>query len=477
MDLTLLTVGDRIENNVNNFNSGFEAYLGNLGLPCKEILIDPEERLVVVDNLPSALKRLTEEQKLDAMYISKFVAACGAGLFDAALNFLMNETILNLRKKVMRYDLKFFLESLSGLDEKKKKSINTEEDLKKLEEWEFIRGCKETGIITELGYKHLDYIRDMRNHASAAHPNQNSIDGLQLVSWLQTCIKEVLSVEPKGPVIEIRCLINNIREHELKEEDAIQINTFIGELREELATSLLNAIFGMYSTPTTDIKLRNNIMLIANSVWERASDKGKTEIAIKYMTFSINAQIAKKELAYSFLEQVDGLSYLSDDCKSLELDVLLDDLYYIHYGYNNFYKEPPIARKISKYVNEDGKIPDIVRYKYVKNIMLCYLGNYWGISEGAYEYYERAIGLFTELEIEEFIKILKDTDIQNTLEGRRAQKYIELANKFYNRVTNENLKQLLEKIKEVHPGNLKKIYMLAEFDYVFKNGNDKKQFL
>ena len=46
--------------------------------------------------------------------------------------------------------------------------------------------------ITQLGYKHLDYIRDMRNHASAAHPNHNEITGLQLASWLETCIQEVI---------------------------------------------------------------------------------------------------------------------------------------------------------------------------------------------------------------------------------------------------------------------------------------------
>ncbi|SUY54107.1 Uncharacterised protein [Clostridium perfringens] len=59
----------------------------------------------------------------------------------------------------------------------------------------------------------------MRNYASAAHPNQNNIDGLQVSSWLQTCIKEVLSKEPEGPVIEIKKLIYNIRNKELTTDD------------------------------------------------------------------------------------------------------------------------------------------------------------------------------------------------------------------------------------------------------------------
>ncbi|NES06504.1 MAG: hypothetical protein F6K22_29025 [Okeania sp. SIO2F4] len=52
----------------------------------------------------------------------------------------------------------------------------------------------------------IDYIRDMRNHASAAHPNHNEITGLQLASWLETCIQEVIGKEPEGAVIEVKKL-------------------------------------------------------------------------------------------------------------------------------------------------------------------------------------------------------------------------------------------------------------------------------
>jgi len=34
----------------------------------------------------------------------------------------------------------------------------------------------------------------MRNWASAAHPNQNQITGLQLIGWFETCTKEVIAL-------------------------------------------------------------------------------------------------------------------------------------------------------------------------------------------------------------------------------------------------------------------------------------------
>ena len=146
---------------------------------------------------------LDDEQRQKALYISKFFAAVGAGLFDAALNYLWNETIVNLRYKVIRFDLEYFYDSVVT-DSDRRSKFKSEEDLKKLDDWELIRGCRETGILSDIGFKHLDYIRDMRNFASAAHPNHNQLTGLQIVSWLETCIIEVLAREPSRLVLEIK---------------------------------------------------------------------------------------------------------------------------------------------------------------------------------------------------------------------------------------------------------------------------------
>ncbi len=53
-----------------------------------------------------------------------------------------------------------------------------------------MRAAREMGLISDVGYIQLDHIRDMPNFASAAHPNHNTLTGLQLVTWLETCIRE-----------------------------------------------------------------------------------------------------------------------------------------------------------------------------------------------------------------------------------------------------------------------------------------------
>lgn len=244
-------------------------YLEVLGLPADRVLVPPNERQKVFNNLEPVVALLAGESRAGAAYISKFVAACAVGLFDAALNFLWDETIANLRQKVARFDLEYFFNSVVT-DTDRRREFRSAEDLVKLEDWDLIRGCRLTGVLSDIGFKHLDYIRDMRNWASAAHPNQNELSGLQLVSWLETCIREVLAKVPEGPVIEIKRLLINVRTIQLTAADVPPITTHIERLPPDLATSLLRTLFGMYTDPDMSAIAKNNISLIAPAVWLQA---------------------------------------------------------------------------------------------------------------------------------------------------------------------------------------------------------------
>lgn len=51
----------------------------------------------------------------------------------------------------------------------------------------------------------------MRNYASAAHPNQVTLTGLQLADWLETCIREIINLPHDTVVAEIQKLLVNVR--------------------------------------------------------------------------------------------------------------------------------------------------------------------------------------------------------------------------------------------------------------------------
>jgi hypothetical protein len=92
---------------VDKFSAGLATYLSGLGLPVDGVLVAPQERMTVLANAPELVALIASASRVDAMYVSKFIAACGAGLFDAALNFIWDEVVVRLRSRVARFDLAY----------------------------------------------------------------------------------------------------------------------------------------------------------------------------------------------------------------------------------------------------------------------------------------------------------------------------------------------------------------------------------
>ena len=435
-----------ISTHVDHFSEKLCGYLICIGLPTDGVLVEIRERGTVLQNMPLITEVLTEEQRDRAHYISKFIASCSVGLFDAALNYLWNETIVNLRNKVARFDLEYFYDSALG-DSKKRSEFKIEDDLIKLEDWELIRGCHETGIITDIGFKHLNYIRDMRNFASAAHPNHTQLTGFQLLGWLDTCIREVLAKEPAGPVLTIRTLLGNIRNEVFTQRDSAPIIASIRTLPQDLVNSLLKALFGMYTDERLDANVRNNINLIAETAWDQSSEATKYEIALKHAYFAANADLGKRDLAKQFLTIVDGMGYLTEDQLAIDIKENVDALMAAHVAFNNFYHEEPHAKTLSKTIPKTGIIPASVRTSYVKVIAICKMGNNFGVSYAAEPYYDEMIGKFQIAEIISFLKLLNDKEVIALIDSEvKANRIKEILKMVKDKISDYKIKKALTTI-------------------------------
>ena len=435
-------------------SNGFLRYLEQLGLPSQSILVETKQRQRAVGNIEGVLADLSPSQRESAYYLSKFIAACMMGLFDAALNYLWNEIIQNLRKKVAYFDINYFYDTAIQ-DTNKRSKFQDEKDLINLGDSELVAGCEETGIITKYGYKHLDFIRDMRNHASAAHPNHNKITGLNLASWLDTCIEEVFSKEPDSATIEIKTLLNSLREENLSSHDIPPIAEGIRKLPQDLIHSLLRTVFGMYTDINIEADVRRNINLIATEIWKVSRSEIRYEIALKHSSFEVNGKIGRKKLAYEFLEKVQGLSYLHSDTLALELNKALDALLTAHNGWHNFYNEPIPAELVKSRVPENGKIPKSSIRKYVIVLTICRIGNEYGVSNSAQEIYDELIGNWSNDEARNLITLLnEDYKLQSKLQFSSCQ---------------NNLQQIIEVISE----NVTDKLIQDMFDFIKKFPKDK----
>lgn len=445
-----------ISRNLEELAAGLTEALEYLGLPTESVIVGPGQRGQALNNMPSVVAELDENQRRTATYLSKFVAACAMGLFDAALNYLWDETIRSLRAKVARFDLDYFYDSVLT-DPDRRSKFKDEGDLEKLEDWVLIGGCRETGIISNLGFKHLDYIRDMRNHASAAHPNHNEITGLQLTAWLQTCVIEVLGKEPEGPAFEVRRLLKSLREESLSSTEVPHIASAVKCLPDDLSRSLLRAVFGMYTDTKLDAGVRNNIRLIAPEVWRACGDSARHEAGLKQASFSANGETSRARLAREFLELVGGLAYLPPDSLSLEMSRALDALQSAHNGLNNFYNEPPPARILQSLVPSSGVVPDGVAKRYVEVLTACAIGNGYGVSWGAEPIYEELIDRWQDKHVSIFVGLVAEPSIESRLQfGSCASNYQKISRRLEARVVRPPLKRALSYLAEFPTNSLAK---------------------
>jgi hypothetical protein len=335
----------------------------------------------VFQNSLKALSRLPEHKRETSIYISKFLAATASGLFDAALNYLWDETILELRNRVLQYDLSYFYDQ--AIHAERRKQFKDESDLVKVSNSELIDGARKIEIISDVGYKHLDYINFMRNWASAAHPNQTEITGLQLIAMLETCIREVISLPPSLVAVRIKELLENIKENELSEEDAKSIGPFFLELSQEQAGSLLSGFFGIYCDPDTTSRTRDNIHLLLPQLWGAVTEETKYKIGMKYANYKVNNYKKEASYAHKFLDLAGGLAYIPEQLKIVEIDTAMNNLLQAHRGSDNFYHEPPFARVLQDLISQTGSVPRQIRNDYVFSLVEVFITNGYGVAWNA----------------------------------------------------------------------------------------------
>ena len=116
------------EKSIEIFSEPLATFLGQVGLPVRDVLVPINERRKVLRELEMALEILPVDDRPKAYYLSKFSVAITVGLFDAALNYLWNEVINALRRLVVSIDLSHFFNVAEKIDSKRK-NLSSEDDL------------------------------------------------------------------------------------------------------------------------------------------------------------------------------------------------------------------------------------------------------------------------------------------------------------------------------------------------------------
>lgn len=376
-----------------SYESAILAKVEEFGLPTGGVLVDISQRISILTNVGTVIAPLPAEHRVDAIYMSKFMLAVSAGLFDAALNYLWDETIGELRKRIVAYDLNYFFDQ-AVTDPDKRKDLREPADLAKITDDELIRAAAKIGFISPVGQQQLDLVRYMRNHASAAHPNQHEIGPYQLLAFMETCIREVILLPESPTMVATGRLLYNVKNTTVTAEAASELAGVFNGLRPDQVELLANGLFGIYTDPKQTTVTRDNVRLLAPQLWAQVPESVRSNFGVRQARFKASLDQTQADLAREFLSAVDGLSYLSEDIRLGEIDALVDELRRAHVGMDNFYNEPPIATRLAQMVGSQA-VPLGVETKYVEALSSIFLGRSSGVSWRADATYESLMKSFT----------------------------------------------------------------------------------
>jgi hypothetical protein len=424
----------------------FLRVLESAGLPTENIFVPLAERLTVLGNAQSLLSKMPEESRATAVYVSKFFAAVGAGLFDAALNYIWDETVLHLRKRIEAYDLEYFYEIAASED--KRTDLKTIEDISKLTDDELLRGSLKIDLITESGYRNIDLVRYMRNNASAAHPNQLNISGLKLISMAEDCLREVISTPIPPAAIAVQQLLNNVRTGEVTSEDAQEVAAHFPDMGPDRTQRLAKGLFGIFYKRGTTEPVRQNIRFLAPLLWPFVDESTRKYFGIRHAFFSANNHVAEKKYAREFLNVVNGLRYITDQQRAIEVLSIVDELENAHNGMNNFYNEVLPAKRLSSILGSPAHVPVGAEAKYINTLVKVFLTNGYGTANSANVYYLELIKDFTPKQAIYAMSLVFDEGISSKLQISRCEnKFYELIDLVEQKISTHAAKQLIEELR------------------------------
>lgn len=463
-------VPNTIENSIEAINAPLAQFLTHCHLPTDNILAPIEERTTVIQSFERVISTLPLLEREKATYISKFAISIAVGLFDGALSFLWDETIQALRKKIESFDIEYFYNIAMTINSRYKGLVDPQ-DLPAIGDHDLLEISRRIGLIDDMNHRRLDQVNYFRNHGSAAHPNNTSLSGLEILGFLETCLKYAICADFEVAVIQVKRLLENIRKGGIHPSDYNVICEEIIRLPQERIDDILNTIFGMHHDPKTNPDAISNILGIAPKVWKAATHPTKLRLGAKFGYFRVNGETARKERVQIFLDTVEGNIYKDEDSLSQELIEKLQSLRSAHYGVNNFYNEYPYAVSLKASLGPVG-IPKAAQYDFVKIISTCAIGNGLGYKQGVDEralpIYEEFINRFGDEEIIIFCKLFEDHEFIGDLVRVTASNRAKImADYLKSRTHNVLIQNTLFEISNAN--NLAKISLVSSFKLALKN--------
>jgi hypothetical protein len=385
----------------------------------RELLPQKNKIENVLNQLPELLSNIREEFRDEQL--AKMCIAIEVGLFDSAVNYIWNQTIKEIRKRIIMFGLDV-VKQLKGKE-------YTEDDVDSMQDSQLLDIARELNLIDEEGFYFLSQCRDVRNNFSAAHPAMGNIDNYELVTFINRCVKYSLGQESVSIGVDIKLFINTLNGPSFSEE---QLEYWANKIKNTPAQkeAIIIMLFGIYCDPDKQMITRTNTLNLSIHCKEEFTNKIVSSIINCYEEYVGKGDEGRKKAAEVYFVQLEILNSVKDSTHHAIITKACKQMMLIHQGINNFYNEPPFAEYMCL-LSSQADIPESAKYEFVNTIISCAIGNEYGVSNGAVKYYDDIIRNFSPREIEIMLKL---PDQHSDYTSYKINKYPRCINQYKRKV-------------------------------------------
>ncbi len=364
-----------------------------LGVP-REFSASDEEIAHAWAELPRLLDRIPV--RIRSEHHARMCLAVSAGLFDAAINYVWNSAVLELRNKVSRFGLNV-VEQFTNKD-------FDEDKLNDLKDSELLDLCLKLNLISEDAYFFLDQCRDTRNNFSTAHPPMGTIDDDEFIVFLKRCAKYALSETSNPTGVDTRALIESIKSARFTAEQTREWFQRIENTHDAQRNLIFSTLHGIYCDASAPEEARLNALDVCKENSSRFSPKTRSQLLNRHSDYVAKGKAGQQIASRDFFEKLGLMALLSDAERHTIVSTACSRLVSVHQGMYNFYNKPPFAERLRE-ITDQIAVPESCRQEYVSAVMLCAIGNQYGVSNAAFDDYCAMISSFSPQELAIVLKL------------------------------------------------------------------------
>ncbi len=192
--------------------------------------------------------------------------AVASGLFDAAINYVWNAAVLELREKVRRFGIAVVPQVLDD------KSFD-EASLLDLKDADLLDLCLRLNLIGNDDFFFLDQCRATRNSFSAAHPADGNVDEDEFLAFLSRCQKHALSSahNPKG--VDTKAMLDALKASRFKGDQLDEWVSRVAGTYDAQRELIFVMLHGIYCDPASGEEARLNALSICEAFSNEFSPK------------------------------------------------------------------------------------------------------------------------------------------------------------------------------------------------------------